>query len=157
MLMVKRKQQGFTLIEVMIALFVLSVGMLGSSAMMLRGQSEAIKTNNDAIAAQMAQSMAEMVRSNIDGVTAGDYDNLDSHAANPGCIVSGCSAAALAAYDSYIWGWMMDEYLPNATGTLRGNGADTVFTVTINWTETQRTSATTGADVTKTHVMIFQP
>lgn len=155
--MSNKKQQGFTLIEVMIALFVLSVGMLGSSAMMLRGQSEAVKTNNDAIAAQMAQSVAEMVRSNIDGVEAGSYDALSSHAANPGCITSGCTGQNLAIYDSYLWGWMLDEYLTNASGTISGNGADSVFTITINWTEVQRTSATSGAEVTKTHTMIFQP
>ncbi len=155
--MMNKKNRGFTLLEVMIALFVLSVGMLGSSAMMLRGQTEAVKTNYDAIAAQMAQSVAEMMRANITGVEGGSYDSLTSHAPNPGCITTGCDANNMALYDSYIWGWMLDEYLPDGAGTISGAGADSVFTITVSWTETQRTSTDTGTAVTKNHVMIFQP
>ncbi len=158
MLMNIRKVQGFTLLEIMIALFVLSVGMLGASALVIRGQTEAVKVNYDAVASQMAVSVAEMMRSNIDGVVAGEYDNLDSHAADPGCIATGCDAAGLAAYDSAIWGWMLDEYLPSgAVGTVRGGGADSVFTITVSWQEAQRTGKDTGALVTRNYVMVFQP
>lgn len=155
--MLKRKNHGFTLLEVMIALFVLSVGMLGSTAMILRGQTEATKTNAEAIAVQMSSSMAEMMRSNITGVEAGDYDALNSGAADPGCILTGCTAAQIATYDSSTWGWMLAEYLPNGAGTVSGLGKDSIFTITVNWTETQRTGTDTGVEVTKSHIMKFQP
>jgi type IV pilus assembly protein PilV len=113
------KNRGFSLLEVMIALFVLSVGMLGSTAMMLRGQTEATKTNYSSTATQLASTMAEMMRSNITGVNAGAYNSLDSSVADPACISSGCSAAEIAAYDGYIWGWMLNEYLPDGSGDVR--------------------------------------
>ncbi len=157
MLKRKKKNQGFTLIEVMIALFVLSVGLLGSSAMILRGQQEAVRTNYNGTAHQLAQSMAEMMRSNITAVNAGDYNNLDSHAADPGCITTGCNTTEMATYDSFIWGWMLDEYLPGAIGTVRGNGTDTIFTITISYTEIERKKRSEGEEVTRNHVMVFQP
>lgn len=155
--MLKRKNHGFTLLEVMIALFVLSVGMLGSTAMILRGQAEATKTNYDAIASELSSTMTEMMRSNIAGVEAGSYDALDSGAVDPGCAATGCDSANIALYDSYIWGWMLDEYLPGATGTVRGLGKDSIFLITVSWTEAQRTGTDTGTEITKTHTMMFQP
>lgn len=152
-----KKNRGFTLLEVMIALFVLSVGMLGSTAMMLRGQTEATKINYSSTATQLASTMAEMMRSNITGVEAGAYNGLDSTVADPGCISTGCSAANIAAYDGYIWGWMLNEYLPDGSGNVRGAGADSVFTITIEWTETQRTGNDTGVEVTQNYTMKFQP
>lgn len=152
-----KRNRGFTLLEVMIALFVLSVGMLGSTAMMLRGQTEATKINYSSTATQLASTMAEMMRSNITGVEAGAYNGLDSTVADPGCISTGCSAANIATYDGYIWGWMLSQYLPDGSGNVRGAGADSVFTITIQWTETQRTGNDTGVEVTKNYAMKFQP
>jgi type IV pilus assembly protein PilV len=152
-----KRSQGFTLLEVMIALFVLSVGMLGSTAMMLRGQTEATKINYSSTATQMASAMAEMMRSNITGVDAGAYNALDSSVADPGCIASGCTAENIAAYDGYLWGWMLNQYLPNGRGDVSGNGADSVFTISIEWTETQRTGNDTGIEVTQNYTMKFQP
>ena len=152
-----KRNRGFTLLEVMIALFVLSVGMLGSTAMMLRGQTEATKTNYSSTATQLASTMAEMMRSNITGVDAGAYNALNSTVADPGCISTGCSAANIAAYDGYLWGWMLNQYLPDGSGNVRGAGADSVFTITIQWTETQRTGSDTGIAVTQNYTMVLQP
>ena len=159
--MLKNKNHGFTLLEVMIALFVLSVGMLGSTSMILRSQTEATKTNSEAIAMQMSSNMAEMMRSNITAVEAGDYNALDSGAVAPGCISAGCNASQIATYDSSVWGWMLAEYLPDGEGTVRvetdATGKDSIFTITVNWTEIERTSTDTGKEVTKSHIMKFQP
>ena len=144
----------------MIAVFVLSVGMLGSTAMMLQGRAAAVNTNYDSKAMQMAQSIAEQMRANIEGVEAGNYNNLDTTSATAqGCISTGCTSSEMALYDEYIWDWMLKEYLPNSTGTgtVTGAGADSVFTVTIEWKETKKTSATTGTLAVKSYVMVFQP
>ena len=161
--MMNMKSRGFTLIEVMIALFVLSVGMLGSTAMMLRGQREAVKVNHDGTAMQLASNMAERIRSNVSGVSQNAYDALVAGQPNPGCISTGCSALNRATYDSYLWGQELGE-LPNGTGSVdlvsipnpsRTN--DRLFQITVSWTEVQRTGTNTGAEVTKNYVMMFQP
>ena len=156
-------QQGFTLIEVMIAAFVLSVGMLGSTAMMLRGHQEADRTNYEGLAVQLATNMSERMRGNIQGVEAGSYNGLAANASDVhDCSASYCDSATVALYHAYIWGQELEDLMPNtnATATVRAigvAGTDTVFGITVNWDASVRTSTDTQNQVTKTYTMIFQP
>lgn len=157
-----KKNSGFTLIEVLIAMFVLSVGMLGSTALMLQGRAEAVKVNYEAKAMQLALGMAEQMRANIAGVTNLDYDDIDAATAttDPGCLTTaliGCSTSEMAEYDAYIWSDALTDNLPSGTGLVSGSGADSIFTITVSWTETKKTSANTGVEQTKSVVMKFQP
>ena len=160
------------MIEVLIAMFVLSVGMLGSTAMMLQGRSAAVKTNHEAKAMQMAQSMAEQMRANIEGIADSNYNDIDTaNASAQTCIATGCTSSEMALYDEYIWGWMLEKYLPAGSGTVTGLAVtaaaaaaagteanqDVVFTITVNWKETRKLTATTGEEITKSYGMIFQP
>lgn len=157
-----RQQQGFTLLEVMIAAFVLAVGMLGSSAMMLRGLQEADVTNSESIVAQVAMNMAERMRGNITGVEANNYDNLIADANTPvDCSVL-CSPANVALYHAYMWGIELEDLLPNSNPTAKvvaddPGVADSVYRITINWDDDQRVDAETRTTTTKSYVMIFQP
>jgi len=155
----RKRNSGFTLIEVLIAMFVLSVGMLGSTALMLQGRAEALKTNYEARAMQLALGIAEQMRANIAGVTSGAYDNVATPVADPNCIATSCSVANMAVYDSFIWGDTLANNLPSGTGTVKTNGAttDAIFTITVSWAQTRKTSATTGVAQTKTYTMLFQP
>ena len=159
----RTKHKGFTLIEVLIAMFVLSVGMLGSTALMLQGRAEAKKINYDGKAMQLAMGMAEQMRANIEGVRAGNYSGVDTATVtDPGCIATTCSVSDMAQYDSFIWGQAL-ENLPEGEGTVALEIAnvvdDALFTITVSWTETQKDvgSSTTGSEVTKEYVMLFQP
>ncbi|MCW8933160.1 MAG: type IV pilus modification protein PilV [Gammaproteobacteria bacterium] len=161
----KNKQQGFTLMEVMIAAFVLSVGMLGSTAMMLRGMQEADRTNYEAVAAQTAMNMAERMRGNITGVLAGDYDGGTSTTAAVDCSSTLCNSAGVADYHLYIWGTELTDLLPSnsaPTGSVDvlvagTDTTDPTYTLTVNWTSNQRTGTDTGSVQTQTYEMIFQP
>ena len=158
----KNRARGFTLIEVLIAMFILSVGMLGSTSLMLQGRAEAKRTNYDAKAMQMAQSIAEQMRANIAGVNNGSYNSLDtSNGTSQSCITTSCTSAQLALYDEYIWGWMLNQYLPKGTGTVTGNGADSVFTIAVTWQEVVKTgedaTGPTGVAQDRTYTMVFQP
>ena len=157
------KQQGFTLLEVMIAAFVLAVGMLGSSAMMLRGLQEADVTNNEGIVAQLAMNMAERMRGNITGVAANNYDDLPADSSAPvDCSTTSCNPAGVALYHAYIWGIELEDLLPNANPTARvvadtPGVADSVYRITINWDDDQRVDTETRTTTNKSYVMIFQP
>jgi len=161
----KNKQQGFTLMEVMIAAFVLSVGMLGSTAMMLRGMQEADSTNYDAIAAQSAMNMAERMRGNITGVIAGDYDAKTSTTVAIDCSSALCNSTGVANYHLYIWGTELNDLMPSnaaATGkvdvlVIGTATTDPTYTITVNWNSNQRTGTDTATLQTQTYEMIFQP
>ncbi len=157
-----RKQQGFTLMEVMIAAFVLAVGMLGSTAMMLRGMQQADNTNYEAVAVQLAFNMAERMRSNIRGVADGAYDSLNATTVNEDCTSSVCNSASVALYHAYIWGTELEDLLPNTNPTAsvissNPGTVDTTFRISVNWDASVKTSSTTGTVQTRTYVMIFQP
>jgi type IV pilus assembly protein PilV len=158
----RKKCSGFTLIEVLIAMFVLSVGMLGSTSLMLQGRAEAKRINYESKAMQLAMGMAEQIRANINGANTNAYDNVNTaNATDPGCIANTCTLAQMAAYDAFIWRQALQSNLPGGAGTVavrfaRGND-DVIYTINISWTQTRKTSATTGEAFTRNYTMIFQP
>ncbi len=159
-----KKQQGFTLMEVMLASFVLAVGMLGSTAMVLRGMQQADETNFETMAVQSATNMAERMRSNIRGQgTSGNfYNNLVADATSVKDCLSTCSPADVALYHAYIWGLELEDSMPGVSPTgfvtaLNPGNNDAVFEITVQWNAFKRTSATSADSVVKSYVMIFQP
>ncbi len=113
----RAKQLGFTLIEVLITVVLLSIGLLGLAGLQMtgiRGGQQALESSN---VYALAWDMADRIRANPRGVTEGRYDDLSgAPAALPGCIASGCSAAELAAYDYNRWRDALANRLPEGTG-----------------------------------------
>ncbi len=97
------RQRGFSLIEVLVALVIFSIGMLGLAGL----QFTALRGNHDAyissIATLQLMDAADRIRANPEGVSNGNYDSLDEDTSDPGCIASGCSPAAIANYDYWVW------------------------------------------------------
>ena len=158
-----QKQQGFTLLEVMIAAFVLSVGMLGSTSMLLRSLQQANETNKAAIVVQSAQNMAERMRGNIEALeNLGSYNNLVADSTTPVDCSAYCTPANVALYHAYIWGMELENLLPNANPTatvtsLTPGSEDSVYNITINWDAAVDQGDGVGVVATETYVMIFQP
>lgn len=103
---------GFTLIEVLVALFVVAVGMLGAAAMQGRAQRARSQSALASNAVQLAQSLAERMRANRFAMSLPDASNpyllLDYSAAagapaEPAvlCFATGCDALRLAEHDLY--------------------------------------------------------
>ncbi len=92
---------GFTLIEVLIAMVVLAVGLLGLAAV----QTTSLKNNQSAYfrsqATQLAYDMTDRMRSNKLGVAAGNY-NLGSAGAKD-CELNTCTPAEMAGDDITKW------------------------------------------------------
>ena len=125
-----RAQQGFTLIEVLVSVFVLAVGLLGLAAL----QASAIRYNDSAqlrsMAVFQAQNMIDRMRANPEGISAGSYNSLSGTPSQaPNCTT--CSPADAAQRDLYQWNTANGQLLPAGQGTVVGNG--TVFTVTVRW------------------------
>lgn len=111
-----RAIKGVSMIEVLIALVVFSVGLLGLAGLQMNG----LRLSHDSFlrgtASQLAADMADRIRANVQahelGV-AGPYHNPGaSETANPGCIGldsngdpqnSSCTFTQLAQHDFYEW------------------------------------------------------
>jgi type IV pilus assembly protein PilV len=125
--------RGFTMVEVLVALVVLSVGMLGISALyvisMRSGTSAIYRTQ----AVSLAHDLAERIRANRNANVA--YANA---AANNNCINAGvCTPAQLAANDLFVWNLQVLATLPAASWTVAVTGGITPFTylITVSWSE----------------------
>jgi type IV pilus assembly protein PilV len=130
-------QSGFTLLEVLVAIVVVSLGLLG-----LAGLQAATLRNNQiayyrAIAIQQTYDMADRIRANQAGAKAGNYNNpaATHHTCAP------CnSPQEMAEEDFFQWNNNNARMLPAGTGTVvaAGGGA---FDITIFWTENGATQS----------------
>jgi type IV pilus assembly protein PilV len=143
----KTPQHGFTLLEILIALLILSVGLLGLAGLQVNG----LHSNQDSyfLTQAMAQAydMADRIRANMVGYTAGKYDNIDTTTpTDPGCIATGCSSANMAVYDHYQWNTANANVLPNGKGTVTTSGNTRIITVMWDQLRNGATGTTCGGD-----------
>ncbi len=139
--------QGFTLIEVLIAVLVLSIGLLGLASL----QAASLKNNYGAYmrsqASILANDMADRIRSNPGSGVAGTGGALDGdyNAIGPGglptawpvgCQAGACTTTQVATFDTAAWGTLLNNALPGGTGSVVGNGVN--FTVTVMWDDERR-------------------
>jgi type IV pilus assembly protein PilV len=131
------KYTGFSLLEVLISVVVLSVGLLGIAAL----QIYMVRYNHSAqlrsIAIVQANSMVDRMRANYIGVKSNQYNSVSGIPALPSCV--GCTAAQSATRDAYLWNTTNSRLLPSGRGTVTRNGDR--FRVTVYW-DNERTGAT---------------
>ncbi len=102
-LLFARKQAGISLLEVLIATLVLSVGLLGLAGLQIAG----MKTTHNSYQMQQAtwfvHELLERMRANRVGAFAGNYNNASNCAnAKPTCATAtACTAAEVASIDLY--------------------------------------------------------
>lgn len=143
-----RQQSGFTLIEVLVAVVVFSIGLVGLGATMALS----IRTTN--VAAQrtqavfLAESLANMMRANDRGVWAGAYNGGYPVGAGAATCDAGCDGAQLATRDQQVWSRMLERTLANGRANVACalNAAsapafnvrrmpDGLCTITMTWSE----------------------
>lgn len=117
---------GSTLIEVLVAVLLLAVGLLGGGAMQLSSLRARHESALLSQAVQQAASMAERMRANSALLRAPDADNpylgldyeagpsADEAAAGPDCLAAACDAAQLAQADIAEWKRQLRTALPGA-------------------------------------------
>ena len=151
----KYKSNGFTLLEVLVALLILSIGLLGLVNLQLRGLQYSDSARQKSQATFLAYDILDRMRANKDEALNGTYDVLIGTAipqpdAADMCSIStvSCTPDDLAAYDLWEWKQELSQYLPNGDGRVQRDAtivtAD-VYEITIQWdrkafTEDEKTS-----------------
>jgi type IV pilus assembly protein PilV len=125
--------QGFSLLEVLVAVVILAIGLLGLAALQISGLRYISASNMRYQAMVQAVDMSERMRANMAGVGNGSYSNVSGVGSNPGCISTSCSPSGIAATDIYQWNTTNSQVLPSGTGTVTQNG--NLYVITVTWTE----------------------
>jgi type IV pilus assembly protein PilV len=112
------RQSGFTLVEILIALLVLSIGLLGLAGLQTAGLRANHSANLRTQATLLAYDMTDRMRANREGYEDGDY-NDPTATQHSGCgTVTGCTPAQMAEQDRYEWDERVAEALPQGVGVV---------------------------------------
>ncbi|MGE4647531.1 MAG: type IV pilus modification protein PilV [Arenicellales bacterium] len=125
------KANGFTLLEVLIALVIFSFGLLALAALMAKGLQYNTSALHRSYASAQAYDIADRMRANRLGITAGNYDSISGVGSDPGCIATGCTPAQMAQYDGWAWNSANAALLPSGSGSVTTDG--TTYTITVTW------------------------
>lgn len=122
---------GFSLLETLVALLVLSIGLLGLASL----QATTVRFNHDAYlrsqATSLAYDIADRMRANRDEAMAGSYDVARFPDRLPVC--GDVDGATVAEVDVSQWQSALACSLPGGAGRITRNGLS--FTIGIRWDE----------------------
>lgn len=131
----RRRSRGFSLVEVLVALVVMAVGMLGIAGLYIEGLRAGRTSVYRGAAVTLAGDMADRIRANPGGSYAGSGPGADR-----GCVNGGgdCSADDLAADDWFRWLGDLHRRLPaGATAVIEEQAGAPVrqVAITLSWPE----------------------
>jgi type IV pilus assembly protein PilV len=128
-------QRGFSLVEVLIALIIMSVGMLGIASLYVQGMQAGRTSLFRHNAITLAGDVADRIRANrTAGITYETRPGADNN-----CIAGGidCTADEMAEQDVFVWLQQADDTLPN--GDVVVDFDDTVtppeYEITVTWND----------------------
>jgi type IV pilus assembly protein PilV len=121
--------RGFSLVEVLVALVIIGIGMLGLAKIQALAYASTGTASLRSLAALQASSLASAMHANRNYwsvfpagfsykfVGTAAPNTTDATLTGVGC-TSACAAGPLAAYDVQTWRAAVNAILPNATGTI---------------------------------------
>ncbi|WP_153741447.1 type IV pilus modification protein PilV [Marinobacter nauticus] len=118
-----RKQRGFTMIEVLVAMIILAIGLLGVAGIQALSLKQTSNSSIRSMVTMHAYDLSERMRAGIDDVT--DFEKAKSDSC------TGCGA------DLSEWHSGVLEDIPTAQTTVDVTaGSDSTFAeITVDWTE----------------------
>lgn len=128
------RNTGFTLIEVLVAVVVLAVGLLGLAGMQVNSLGNNQSAYNRSQATQLAYDLSDRMRSNRAGIAT--YSTIQPAAATykANCKnATGCNPASMAENDLFEWNRDVGNTLPGGTAAIAVAG--NVFTITVTWAD----------------------
>ncbi len=180
----RTRQSGFTLIEVLVALIVLVLGVLGAAAMTLTSLRDGKQSGLRSQATALAYEVGDIMRANRATTPlfpqGGEYESTftgtQPTSGVPACWTTGCTPSEMATNDFYVWLQKVGNGLPNghalicrdystpattANFTTCDNSATSPLVVKLEWDEKNNNArgaaTTTNAISTQVLVVTLQP
>ena len=145
------KQQGFTLFEVLVAVVVFSIGLIGLANLQGYSMSSSYNAHLRTQATALASSIVDRMRANREQAVTGNAYTTDFEANPPSTSIdcsSGCTPAQMAQFDLLEWKCNLGRYaqedfcedlvsqatLPNGDGEIKAI-ANGQIEVTVRWSD----------------------
>jgi type IV pilus assembly protein PilV len=106
--------RGITLIEVLIALLIFSIGLMGVAGLLVMSARSVHTAYLRTQVTFLAQSMADRMSANVIGVWKGYYNGSYPSSGAQSC-AQGCTPQQLAEHDKGLWSSQLATFLPTAT------------------------------------------
>ncbi len=142
----RRRSAGFTIVEVLVSLVILSIGLLGIAKLVLFSAHANDSAYLRSQATQLAYEILDNMRANPIAAAAGNYNTtLGAAASNPGfsCQNAACPVPAnLALYDVYRWKLRLAAgagggALPSGEGSVTVSTTTPLMaTIVVQWDDT---------------------
>ena len=142
--------KGFSLIEVLIAVVVLAIGLLGMASLMLTSMQSNQNAAERSAATVLSYDLIERMRGNPDQIALyvgniGDPSSLLNPCDEADACNGGMNAAELAGFDVLTWSNQLQANLPGATATVQAL-PNNQYCIAVFWPQTQ--SGMTAANTT---------
>ncbi|MDO8845064.1 MAG: type IV pilus modification protein PilV [Methylicorpusculum sp.] len=156
-----QKSGGFTLIEVMIAMVIMAVGLLGLAGLQATGLRNNQSAYNRSQATQLAYDMSDRIRANP--ISARNFATSVYNTVNPSAAVvktacnavaGTCTPADMAENDLFEWNRNLVATLPSGTGTIQVSG--TVYNITVTWDDKREAAGVANNTADTSFQMSFQ-
>jgi type IV pilus assembly protein PilV len=139
------------MLEVLVSLFVLSIGLLGLAALQTVGLQYNRQSYQRTQAVLQAYDILDRIRANPVGATNGDYNNValgNIPSVSTDCTSSSCTPDQMATYDINQWNTMNAALLTSGRGAVchgtfnasfTSCTAGPLFSIAITWVESDMT------------------
>lgn len=140
----QRCVSGFSLLEVLVTVVILSLGMLGVAGVLLLVHKNNASSYMEQQAVQQAYDILDRMRANRSAAINGDYDQTPpTSVPSPSCAGSTCTPKQMALYDLWQWNSDLTANLPAASGSIATTvpagvssaNQNTQVTVRISWSD----------------------
>ncbi|MCK5888336.1 MAG: type IV pilus modification protein PilV [Methylococcales bacterium] len=131
----EKVQGGFTLVEVLVATFILTTGLLGMASLQTVGLRNVMSANSSGQASQLVYDMIDRMRVNRVNSKQGSGSHYVTIA--PSAVyeqfncADGCSDAELAQNDLYQWNESLNNALVNSKAEISYANPD--FIIKVQW------------------------
>lgn len=162
----KPAQRGVGMVEILIALLVMSVGLLGYAGLQLRALNSTEEAHYRTQAMALAQDLSERIAANPEAMavytTAGNWQQLNPVPGKPigwdDCLLASCDPDPMAQNDIFQISWQSALLLPAGQAFVEECPASEAVCVTMTWNETTpATCAPPGDDCVRLEVVTWTP
>lgn len=127
------KESGFTLLEILIAMLVLSIGLMGLAGLMAASMKNNLSASHRTQATWMAYDIIDRMRANRANAIAGDYA---TSLGSPVTCTASVPTGTIQAQDIAAWKNQLNCVLPAGDGSITVSNAARA-TVIIQWDDSR--------------------